>query len=180
MCIWDLKLDTPVKQKVKCLSYWTNIIGSTLTSALLAHSFFMNLVDLCKLSPWENTFGCMNLSVFIWKPLYFYHCLISNDFISIIFIHQSKHNRIVIMCLILFHKIYVDSCNIFEMEEKTSQTITVSNDIFTISLAIFRTQSNIYDSGFWENSFRLKVVNYFCKKLHLKCLTVFWIRLWSW
>ena len=36
------------------------------------------------------------------------------------------------MCSILFHKIYVDSSNIFKMEEITNQTITVSNGRFTI------------------------------------------------
>ena len=29
-----------------------------------------------------------------------------------------------------------------------------------------------------ENNQRLKAVNHFHKKLHLRCLTVFWIRLW--
>ena len=31
---------------------------------------------------------------------------------------------------------------------------------------------------FWNNSQRLNAVNYFCKKLHIRCFNVFWIRLW--
>ena len=31
---------------------------------------------------------------------------------------------------------------------------------------------------FCKNSQRLNTVNYFCKKLHLRCFTAFWIRLW--
>ena len=41
---------------------------------------------------------------------------------------------------------------------------------------VFRTQWNIQ---FCENNYRLKAVKYFYKKLHLRYLTRFWIRLWS-
>ena len=52
------------------------------------------------------------------------------------------------MSLILFHKICVDSSNIFKMEERINNTITVSNGRFIILQVVFRTQSNIYDSLF--------------------------------
>ena len=45
--------------------------------------------------------------------------------------------------------------------------------------SIFRTLSNIQGRGFCTNSERLLVFDYFCKKLHLRCLTRFWALLWS-
>ena len=45
---------------------------------------------------------------------------------------------------------------------------------------VFRTQSNSLDWVFCGNNSRwLWAINYFCKKLHLRCLTGFWIRLWN-
>ena len=45
---------------------------------------------------------------------------------------------------------------------------------------VFRTQSNSLDWVFCGNSSRwLWVINYSCIKLHLRCLTGFWIRLWN-
>ena len=44
--------------------------------------------------------------------------------------------------------------------------------------SIFRTLSNIQDGGFYKISYWLFVFDYFCKKLHLRCLTGFWISLW--
>ena len=41
----------------------------------------------------------------------------------------------------------------------------------------FKTLSMIYDGALRENSYQLLVVNYFSKKLHLRCLTMFWIRI---
>ena len=38
-----------------------------------------------------------------------------------------------------------------------------------------RTHSNIENGAFCKNSWKLKAVNYFCKKLHLRCLTGNWI-----
>ena len=38
---------------------------------------------------------------------------------------------------------------------------------------------NISHGAFCENSKRLNVLEYFCKKFHLRCLTGFWMQLWS-
>ena len=38
---------------------------------------------------------------------------------------------------------------------------------YSNSRDVFRTQSNIYDGAFCENSYRLSAVNYFHEKLHL-------------
>lgn len=76
VCMWDLKLETPVKRWA-AYHGWTNISRSAWTSALLAFPCAMKL-DFWKVSLSENTFSCMNPSVLILKPLYFYHCLISN------------------------------------------------------------------------------------------------------
>ena len=43
---------------------------------------------------------------------------------------------------------------------------------------LFRTPSNILKEDFCENRERLKRINYFRKKLHLKCSTGFWICIW--
>lgn len=43
---------------------------------------------------------------------------------------------------------------------------------------LYRIMSNIYHGAFYENSWRLNDVSYFCKKFHLRCLTEFWVRLW--
>ena len=43
---------------------------------------------------------------------------------------------------------------------------------------LFRDLPNIKDSAFRENHERLKAVNYFCRKLHLRCLTRLGIHLW--
>ena len=51
-----------------------------------------------------------------------------------------------------------------------------------ISRSTFRTQLNSKDETFPKNNWRLYTVKYFCKKLHFRCLTGFWIRLcifWS-
>ena len=49
---------------------------------------------------------------------------------------------------------------------------------FTTKLRfIFRTQSNIYDEAFCKKN--KWVFNHFHKKLHLRCTTWFWIRLWN-
>ena len=45
----------------------------------------------------------------------------------------------------------------------------VSN--YSNSKGVFRTQSNIYDGAFCENSLRLSAVNYFDKTLHLRYST---------
>ena len=42
---------------------------------------------------------------------------------------------------------------------------------------VFRTVLNILDAVFRSFSFHLSDVNYFCKMLHLRCLTGFWIQL---
>ena len=55
--------------------------------------------------------------------------------------------------------------------------------IFTAKLNEFQrciqNLSNIWDGAFCENSSRLSVVIYLRKKLHLRCLTWFWIRPWT-
>ena len=43
---------------------------------------------------------------------------------------------------------------------------------------VFRTQSNICDGAFCENSYRLSAVNYFHRKHHLRYSNVLWICLW--
>ena len=43
---------------------------------------------------------------------------------------------------------------------------------------LFRDLPNIKDSAFRENHERLRAVNYFCRKLHLRCLTRLGIHLW--
>ena len=45
--------------------------------------------------------------------------------------------------------------------------------------SVFRTLPNIQDGGFYKNNERLFVFNYLYKKLHLKFLTKFWVRLWT-
>ena len=35
---------------------------------------------------------------------------------------------------------------------------------------LFKTLTNIYEGLFWKNSWQLKVVDYFPKKLHRRCL----------
>ena len=40
---------------------------------------------------------------------------------------------------------------------------------------IIRTLSNLWDGAFCEISWRLKAAKYFRKKIHLKCMTGFWI-----
>ena len=42
---------------------------------------------------------------------------------------------------------------------------------------VFRTLLNICSGAFCENSKWLSAVNYFCKMLHLRCLTGFWTHL---
>ena len=44
----------------------------------------------------------------------------------------------------------------------------------------FRTLSMIQDGAFCKNDYSLSDVNYFCKTLHLRYLTVFWIRFCFW
>ena len=44
-------------------------------------------------------------------------------------------------------------------------------------IGVFRTLSNIWDGAFCQNSERPNTVNYFCKTLHLRCLTGFRISL---
>ena len=44
---------------------------------------------------------------------------------------------------------------------------------------IFRTQPSIQDGTFWEKGWWTSAVNYFLKKLHLRCLTLFCICLWN-
>ena len=83
-----------------------------------------------------------------------------------------------------------------------SQTSTIQHfcvKIVNCSIGVFRTESNIENGDFGENFFqpftiytksfildvRLRseyasgTVNYFCKKLHLRCLTPFGMRLWN-
>ena len=45
-----------------------------------------------------------------------------------------------------------------------------------INRGVFRTQPNIKDGAFCENSWRLNTAHCFCKKLHHGCSTGFWIR----
>ena len=44
---------------------------------------------------------------------------------------------------------------------------------------VFRTHSNIYDGAFCVNSWRLSAVDHFRKKLYLRCLTEFSMRLFQ-
>ena len=44
---------------------------------------------------------------------------------------------------------------------------------------VFRTHSNIYDGAFCLNSWRLSAVDHFRKKLYLRCLTEFSMRLFQ-
>ena len=61
--------------------------------------------------------------------------------------------------------------------EKTPYLETFQTVCSYIPNSVFRIQSNIWNGAFCDNSLRLKTVNYFCKKLNVKCLTRFWIRL---
>ena len=56
--------------------------------------------------------------------------------------------------------------------------IIVTQDTRQWSINVFRTLSNIRDGPFYQNSYLLKTVYSFHKKLHLRCLTGFSIRLW--
>ena len=47
--------------------------------------------------------------------------------------------------------------------------------LLLITRGVFRTLSNLWDRAFRKNSYRLKDVNYFRKKLHLRCLKDYWI-----
>ena len=42
-----------------------------------------------------------------------------------------------------------------------------------IKRGLCRTLSNIYDGAFWENSKQILTVDYFYRKIHQRCLTVF-------
>ena len=44
---------------------------------------------------------------------------------------------------------------------------------------VFRTLSNIEDGVFFKNSQALKVINYFLKTLHRRCLVGLWVCLWE-
>ena len=54
-----------------------------------------------------------------------------------------------------------------------------NNHFFRPYRGVFRTLSCILDGTFGKNSDWFSAVNYFSKKLHLRCLTRFWIRLWE-
>ena len=64
----------------------------------------------------------------------------------------------------------------------TRQKMTRENNPILLTTntfwGVFITLSNIYDKTFYKNSYRLKVVNYFRKTLHLSCFAGFWIGLW--
>ena len=49
---------------------------------------------------------------------------------------------------------------------------------FAYKAGLFRTKSIIKDKASCKSNQQLWVINYFCKKYHLRCLTGFWIRLW--
>ena len=53
---------------------------------------------------------------------------------------------------------------------------TTVRNFFLCTRGVLRTESNIEDGDFCENSLWLKNVSYIHKKLHLRCLTEFWIR----
>ena len=64
-----------------------------------------------------------------------------------------------------------------------------SSCIFSYSRGVFRTVSTIKDAASCKNRQRfsskmepfvkIKLVNYICKSLHIRCLTAFWMRLCS-
>ena len=50
--------------------------------------------------------------------------------------------------------------------------------VYWLLTSIFTTLSNILDGVFYENSQRLKAVNYFCKSAPSQILIGFWTHLW--
>ena len=50
---------------------------------------------------------------------------------------------------------------------------TINAEIAKLPRDLFRTQSNIKYGVFRENSYQFSAVNFFCRELHLRYLTVF-------
>ena len=64
------------------------------------------------------------------------------------------------------------------LEELIFRTLCGQTALFSTARGVFGTLPNIWDGAFCENSYRLKIFNYFRKEFYLRCLTGFWTRFW--
>ena len=87
------------------------------------------------------------------------------------------------ICLLLAHKThhvvteisFLFSALLKEARESETEGVKKSRKY---DRRAFRTLSNIWDGVFYENSYRILDVNYFCKTFYLRYLLGFWKYLW--
>ena len=66
-----------------------------------------------------------------------------------------------------------DILKILNLNYATIDYIKTTRIHIVVNRSAFKTQSNIYHGDFRKNSERLKAVNYFCRKLYLRCSAEF-------